>query len=126
MSAAPPLILVVVNASRTNPGPATTALVYAQTGRALDQAVEIHLTGESVTLAFEGVAAQIVTDPQTQTRLIDHIQRAHEMDVKIYACSMALRTHHLGEPLIAQLSGQAGTTAVIGRMLVEHARVLTF
>jgi predicted peroxiredoxin len=120
------LILVVVNATATNPGPFVTALVYAQTARALDQSVEIHLTGESVRLMSPGLAEELMTDPDTKTTLLDHIQRAVELEVRIYACSMAVRTYHKSQTFIKELTRQAGTTAVIGKMLTENARVLTF
>lgn len=120
------LLIVLANGSPKNPSPAATAFVYAQTARALDHEVEIHLTGEAVKLAFEGVAAGLITEEVSQTSLMVHIQRAHELGVKLYACGMALRTHHKGEALIGELTGQAGTTAVVGQLMLDQAKVITF
>lgn len=126
MSTSDKVIIVLSNAGPRNPGAAATALVYAQTARALDASVEVHLTGDSVRLAFEGVAAALFSDSRAEHSILSFLQRGHEMGVDLYVCGMAMREHHRGEPLIPELKGVAGTTTVLGRMLHDGARVLTF
>jgi hypothetical protein len=46
--------------------------------------------------------------------------------VKIYMCGMALAEHHRGEPIIAEITGQTGATAVMAQLQREDTRVLIF
>ncbi|MBM3374550.1 MAG: hypothetical protein FJY35_00445 [Betaproteobacteria bacterium] len=121
-----PLLIVLAAGHDQQPELAATAFVYAQTARALEQSVEVHLTGRAVRLAFEGVADHLVTDPASDTRLLQHMQRAVQIGARIFVCSMAMASHHRGEPLLSIVSGRSGTTSVLGKMFAEDARVLVF
>ncbi|NBY13840.1 MAG: hypothetical protein EBQ76_03690 [Betaproteobacteria bacterium] len=126
MAAAQKVIVVLCMAGPRNPAAAATALVYAQTARALDAVVEVHLTGESVRLAFRGEAASLYSDSKREHSIQSFFERCHEMGIKLYVCGMAMQEHHHGEALIPEVQGVAGTTSVLGQMLHEGARVLTF
>jgi predicted peroxiredoxin len=57
---------------------------------------------------------------------LSYLQRCHELGVKIYMCGMALAEHHRGEPIIAEITGQTGATAVMAQLQREDTRVLIF
>lgn len=120
------VVIVMWQADPGVPDKAAAPLVYALCARALDMDVEIHLTSGAVRWAFEGVAAGAYSDQQRRQTILEYIQRACSMGVKIYMCGMALTEHHNGEPIIAEISGQTGATAVMAQLQRDDTRVLVF
>jgi predicted peroxiredoxin len=120
------VIIVMASGSPDQPAVAATAWVYAQTARALDLDVEVHLTGRAVLWAFDGVADQVFSDQAKQQSIRAFIVRCAQMGIRIYVCGMAMREYHQGQTLIAEITGQAGTTTVIGELLQDDRRVLVF
>lgn len=119
-------VIVMWQADPDRPEKAAAPLVYALCARAMDMEVEVHLTSSAVRWAFEGVAANAYSDAKREHTILSFIERCHEMGVRIYACGMAMAEHHRGEALIAQLTGQAGATAVIAQMQRDDTRVMVF
>ncbi|MFZ4501754.1 MAG: DsrE family protein [Burkholderiaceae bacterium] len=119
-------VLVLWQADPRHPDKAAAPLVYALCARALDMEVEIHLTSSAVAWAFEGVAAAAYSDAKREQTILSYLQRCHELGVKIYMCGMALAEHHRGEPIIAEITGQTGATAVMAQLQREDTRVLIF
>lgn len=119
-------VIVMWQADPSVPDKAAAPLIYAVCARALDMAVEIHLTSSAVRWAFEGVARNAFSDSRREHSILSHMQRAHEMGVKIYMCGMALAEHHRGEAIIQEVAGQTGATAVMGQLQREDTRVLVF
>ena len=119
-------VIVMWQADPSVPDKAAAPLIYAVCARALDMEVEIHLTSSAVRWAFEGVAQQAFSDAKREHSILSHIQRAHEMGVKIFMCGMAMAEHHRGEEIIPEITGQAGATAVMGQLQREDTRVMVF
>jgi predicted peroxiredoxin len=119
-------VIVMWQADPGAPEKAASPLVYALCARAMDMEVEVHLTSSAVRWAFQGVAAAAYSDAKREHTILSFIQRCHEMGVRIYACGMAMAEHHRGEPLIAELDGQAGATAVMAQMQRDDTRVMVF
>ncbi|WVN42722.1 DsrE family protein [beta proteobacterium MWH-UniP1] len=120
------LVIVMWQADPDAPAKAAAPLVYALCARAMDMEVEIHLTSKAVCWAFDGVAARAYSDQNNSQTILDYMQRAAAMGVKIYMCGMALTEHHRGEAIIAEVTGQTGATAVIGQLQRDDTRVLVF
>jgi predicted peroxiredoxin len=120
------VVIVMWQADPSRPDKAAAPLIYAVCARALDMDVEIHLTSRAVQWAFEGVAQQAFSDAKREHSILSHIQRAHEMGVKIYMCGMAFMEHHQGEAIIREVTGQTGATAVMGQLQRDDTRVLVF
>lgn len=120
------LVIVMWQADPGVPDKAAAPLVYALCARAMDMDVEIHLTSTAVRWAFEGVAAEAYSDQKKSQTILEYMQRASAMGVKIYMCGMALTEHHRGEAIIAEISGQTGATSVIGQVQRDDTRVLVF
>lgn len=120
------VVLVLWQADPSVPDKAAAPFVYALCARALDMEVEIHLTSSAVRWAFEGIAAQAYSDQRREQTVLAYMQRCVEMGVKIVMCGMALAEHHRGEPIIAEIAGQTGATAVMAQLQREDTRVLVF
>lgn len=119
-------VIVMWQADPGAPQKAAAPLVYALCARAMDMEVEVHLTSGAVRWAFEGIAEKAYSDAKREHSILSFIRRCHEMGVRIYTCGMAMSEHHHGEALIAEITGQAGATAVIAQMQRDDTRVLVF
>lgn len=120
------VVIVMWQADPSAPAKAAAPLVYALCARALDMDVEIHLTSSAVRWAFEGVAATAFSDEKQTQTILEYMQRAAAMGIKIYMCGMALTEHHRGEAIIPEITGQTGATAVMGQLQRDDTRVLVF
>lgn len=120
------IVIVMWQADPDAPAKAAAPLVYALCARAMDMDVEIHLTSTAVRWAFEGVAANAYSDQKNSQTILEYMQRASAMGVKIYMCGMALTEHHRGEAIISEITGQTGATSVIGQLQRDDTRVLVF
>jgi predicted peroxiredoxin len=124
--AAQRLVIVLWAAGPERPVLAAAPFVYALAARALDLDVEMHFTSTAVRWLVPGVAAAAATDAARTKTVADFVREAHEVGVRLLACSMALAEHAPGEPLIPECNGRAGAATVIAAAVEDGTRTLVF
>ena len=100
--------------------------VYAAVAAAMDCEVELHLTGSSVRLLVDGIAAGL--HPKAGEKSIyAYMQDAAGHGARFLGCSLALRDYLApDETKIAEFSGTAGAATFIMRTLDPEWRVMYF
>jgi predicted peroxiredoxin len=119
------LAILVWSISPEQPDLCAAPFVYSLAAAALDCEVEIHFAGPAVKLLEVGIAEKVVCGGGKT--VYDVMREAAELGVKFLACSMAAHQHLATDvKLIPQMSGRAGATAFIGRVLDSDWRTLVF
>jgi predicted peroxiredoxin len=100
---------------------------HAAAAGALDAEVELYFTGKSVLLLKKGVADGLHPGPVRERSVLEFMRHAAEHGAKFYACPQAMAAHGVrSEELIAEVAGQAGAAAWMGRCLDEDWATLVY
>jgi predicted peroxiredoxin len=124
------LAILVWAADPLVPHLCATPFYFAAAAAAMDAEVEMYFTARSVQLLAGDVADRIHADggdgPQRRS-VGDFLREAHGYGVRFYACPTAMQAHGVAAAdLRAEVQGQAGAAAFIGRTLDEGWRTLSF
>ena len=119
------LAILLWAATPEQPDLCAAPFVYAMAAAALDAEVEMHFAGQSARLLEEGVAAQAMTSGGKTLYAFMH--EASALGVNFFACSMAA-DRYLPDSVTrtALLTGEAGATAFVDRVLDAQWRTLVF
>lgn len=112
------LAILVWAASPERPQLCATPFVHAAAGAAFDAEVEMHFAGPAVRLLVTGVADALRPWPDMEATVYSMMRQAANLDVKFYACAMAMKAlvgEH--ETMIPEFSGAAGASAFVQRTL---------
>lgn len=119
------LVIVLWSAGPERPAQAAAPFVYALAARAFEIPVEMHFTSTAVRWMLAGVADAAFTDAGRTRTVMDYIREAKAAGVRLYACSMAMKEHRRGEPLVAECDGYAGAATVVAATM-QDAKTLVF
>ncbi|THF62097.1 DsrE family protein [Pseudothauera rhizosphaerae] len=128
------LAILVWAADPAVPELCATPFYFAAAAAAMDAEVEMYFTARSVRLLARGVAETLYADgtrdevaPGGRRAVADFLQEAHRYGVRFYACPSAMQAHGVAaDALRAEVAGQAGAAAFLGRALDDGWRTLTF
>ncbi len=112
------LAILLWGATIDRPEICATPFVHAAAAAAFDAEVEIHFAGPTVRLLVAGVATSLRPWPGVDTSIYDMMRQAANLDVKFYACGMAM--HALvgpDETLIPEYAGTAAASEFVQRAL---------
>lgn len=119
------LAILLWAATPEQPDLCAAPFVYAAAAAALDCEVEMHFAGSSVRLLVPGVAERAVTSGCKN--IYAFMREASSLGVRFFACSMATNQHIPGETaMIPELSGAAGATAFVARVIDPDWRTMIF
>lgn len=125
--AAPTLVIVLANGSSTESQAADLAFRYAETAAAMDFSVEIHVVGKAVSLFQKSDERSRSVEGEPASSMIERLQRANELGVKLYVCSAALADAQLApSDLIDEVSGVRGAASLLAAGMSPQARLLSF
>ncbi len=123
------LAILVWAAEPAAPQLCATPFYFAATAAAMDVEVEMYFTARSVQLLAKGVAETISPSgrPGSEPALAHFVQEASQFGTRFFACPTAMQAHGVSvEMLRAEVTGQAGAAAFIGRTLDPAWKTLTF
>lgn len=121
------LAILLWGATIDRPEICATPFVHAAAAAAFDAEVEIHFAGPTVRLLVAGIAAGLRPWPGVDTSIYDMMRQAANLDVKFYACGMAM--HALvapGETLIPEYAGTAAASEFMLRTLDPEWATLVY
>ena len=111
--------------SAQQPDLCAAPFVYATAAAALDCEVEMHFAGPAADLLVAGVAEGAFTSGGKSVYAF--MREAANLGVRFLVCSMAVGRHAAaGKTMIPELSGEAGATAFVARVLDPAWRTLVF
>lgn len=121
------LAILLWAASPERPALCATPFVDAAAAAAFDCEVEIHFAGPSVRLLVAGVAESLRPWPTLETTVYQMMRQAANLDVKFYACAMAMGALIArDETMIPEFAGAAGASAFVQRALDPEWATLVF
>ena len=121
------LIVVLVNSDPANPEELGTPLVHAAVAAAMDYEVEVICAGTAGKLLKRGVAAGLTVKPGAAKTVYDFIREAHEHGARFYACPANLDLFDMtADDLIPECQGFIGAAALIGKLMEDDCRVLSY
>ena len=127
------LAILVWAASPERPELCATPFYFAAAAAAMDAEVEMYFTAASVRLLAADVAEGLFADGRADAEsagrrsVADFLRDAHGLGVRMFACPTAMAAHGVrGDSLRAEVAGQAGAAAFIGRTLDARWRTLSF
>lgn len=123
------LAILVWAAEPGTPQLCATPFHFAATAAAMDAEVEMYFTARSVQLLAKGVAETVYPGgrPGSEPTLAHFVQQAAQFGTRFFACPTAMLAHGVdAAALRAEVSGQAGVAAFIGRTLDPAWRTLSF
>lgn len=104
-----------------------TPFFHAAAAAAMDVEVEVHFSSRSVLLLKRGIADQLYAGTDRRRSIYHHMQEAHRLGARFFACHDALDAHTAhGSTLIPEVTGIAGTAAFLGRALDPEWATLVF
>lgn len=121
------LAILLWAASPERPQLCATPFVHATAGAAFDAEVEMHFAGPAVRLLVAGVADGLRPWPAMETTVYSMMRQAANLDVKFYACAMAMQAL-IGkeDKLIPEFTAAAGASAFIQRTLDPEWATLVY
>lgn len=121
------LAMLIWSADMTAPERLATPFVMAQAATALDLEVELYFTAQSVKLLTPQAGALAVGFGPEQQPLGHYLRSAHELGIKLYACSQALHAAGIAQnELIPLCEGLGGAVQFMGRCADPRWRTLVF
>ena len=94
---------------------------------AMDYSVDVLCTAAAGRLLLQGVADKLHVKPGDPKTVYDWIREAHAQGARFWACPANLDLLGKSErDLIPECSGLMGAAAVIGSVMNDHDKVLTF
>lgn len=127
------LAILVWAADPDSPHLCATPFHFAAAAAAMDAEVEMYFTARSVRLLLPGVAEALHPGgqggemPPLSPPLSHFLHEAVRHGARLYACPTAMQAHGVAaEALRAEVHGQAGAAAFIGRTLDPAWQTLTF
>ena len=121
------LALLLWSADLKNPERVATPFVMAQAAVAMDQAVELYFTAQSVVLLTTPAKDQLVGFGPDRRKMADFLQQLHDLDIPMYACSQALQAEGLtASDLMPQCTGFGGAVQFMSRSIDPAWRTLVF
>ncbi|ENO89152.1 DsrE family protein [Thauera linaloolentis] len=121
------LAILVWAADPDSPQLCATPFHFAAAAAAMDAEVEMYFTARSVQLLLPGVAETLHPGGHEAPPLSHFLLEAVRYGTRLYACPSAMQAHGVKpENLRAEVCGQAGAAAFIGRTLDPAWRTLTF
>jgi predicted peroxiredoxin len=121
------LVILLVNTDPRNPAELAAPFYHAAIAAALDYEVDVVCTAASGSLLRKGVAENIRVKPSHPKTVLDWIREAHKQGARFWACPANLDLFDMTEQdLIAECAGQMSAAAMIGDIMEERCKVLTY
>ncbi len=125
------LAILVWAADPDLPHLCATPFYFAAAAAAMDVEVEMYFTARSVRLLAAGVAETVFADGAAAgggaRPVADFLTDAARFGARFYACPTAMQAHGVRpEALRAEVTGQAGAAAFLGRTLDAGWKTLSF
>jgi len=121
------LIIVMANSDPANPEELGTPLVQAAVAAAMDYAVEVICAGAAGRLLKKGIAERLTVKPGAAKTVYDFIREAHALGARFYACPANLDLFDMTEAdLIPECQGFIGAAALVGKVMEDDCRVLSY
>ncbi len=121
------LCIMLLTVDPDHPHLCGTPFFQAAAAAAMDFEVEMYFASRAVRLLIKGVADKIYPSDNRAKSVYGFMQDAAELGVKFYACGGALEAYAVTpEIMIPELTGTAGGTAFIGRVMDDDWRTLTY
>jgi len=121
------LIVVMANSDPENPAELGTPLVQAAVAAAMDYEVEVVCAGTAGRLLKKGVAERLTVKPGATKTVYDFIRDAHDHGVRFYACPANLDLFDMtAKDLIPECRGFLGAAALVGKIMEDDCRVLSY
>lgn len=124
------LAILVWAADPEAPHLCATPFYFATAAAAMDAEVEMYFTARSVRLLETGVAESLRAcgaDAPDAPVIAHFLRDAHGLGVRMFACPTAMQAHGVAQArLRAEVSGQAGAAAFLGRLFDASWRILSF
>ncbi|MCX7898109.1 MAG: DsrE family protein [Rhodocyclaceae bacterium] len=112
------LAILLWRATGDHPALCATPFVHAAAAAAFDAEVEIHFAGPTVRLLVAGEAEKLKPWPDSELSLYALMRQAANLDVKFYACAMAMKSLlSPDERLIPEYQGPAAAGVFVQRTL---------
>lgn len=120
-------MILMVNSDPSNPEELGTPLVHAMVAAAMDYEVEVICAGTSGKLLKKGVAERLTVKSGAAKTVYDFIREACEHGVRFYACPANLDLFDMtADDLVPECSGFLGAAALIGKIMEDDCRVLSY
>jgi predicted peroxiredoxin len=121
------LIIIMANSDPGNPEELGTPLVQAAVAAAMDYEVEVICAGTAGKLLKKGFAAALTVKPGAAKTVYDFIREAHGHGVRFYACPANLDLFDMtADDLIPECQGFLGAAALVGKIMEDDCRVLSY
>jgi predicted peroxiredoxin len=121
------LVIVLANTDPRNPAELGSPFFQASVAAAMDYPVEVICTAAAGRLMVKGEAEKLTVKPGTGRTVYDFIREAHEHGVKFYACTGNLDLFGATPAdLIPECSGVVGSAYLVGQVMEDDCRVLTY
>lgn len=121
------LVIMLLTVEPEQPHLCGTPFFQAAAAAAMGFEVEMFFASRAMRLLVKGVADRIYPSDNRSKTVYGFMQDAAEQGVKFFACKGAMDAYALKrEDLIPELSGLAGATSFIGRVMDEEWKSLTY
>jgi predicted peroxiredoxin len=121
------LAVLLWSADLQHPERVATPFVMAQAAAALDMAVELYFTAQSVQLLTPPAGSVRVGFGPEQRPLSDYLTQVSELGIRLYACGQALHAAGLkADDLIPLCDGLGGSVQFMARNADPSWRTLVF
>lgn len=121
------LLIVLVNTDPRNPEELGAPFYHAATAAAMDIEVDVVCTATAGRLMRRGVAAELTVKAGSGKSVHDWIRDAHELGARFWACPANLELFDMAEnELIPECSGLMGAATMLGLVMEDGTRVLTY
>ena len=121
------LVIVMANTDPRNGEELGAPIFQATVAAAMEYEVEVVCTATAGRLMMKGVAEKLFVKEGSPKSVYDFIKDAHEAGVKFYCCSPNLDLFNMKEgDLIPECAGVIGGAHLIGQVMEEDCKVLTY
>lgn len=121
------LLIVLANTDPRNPEELGAPFYHAAVAAAMDYRVDVVCTAAAGKLMQRGVAEALRIDPDDPKTVLDWIREAHDQGAKLWVCPANLKLAGAApDDLIPECSGMMGAAAMIGGLMDDDVRVLTY
>jgi predicted peroxiredoxin len=121
------LVIMLLTVEPELPHLCGTPFFQAAAAAAMGFEVEMYFASRAMRLLVKGVADRIYPSDNRAKSVYGFMQDAAELGVKFFACKGAMDAFSLTpDNLIPELSGLAGATSFIGRVMDAEWRALTY
>jgi predicted peroxiredoxin len=121
------LFIVLVNTDARNPEELGAPFYHAATAASMDYEVDVVCTATAGKLMRKGVAEALFVKLGADMSVHDWIRQAHELGARFWACPADLELFDMTEAdLIPECSGLMGAATMLGQLMEDDCRVLTY